>query len=85
MCVSIRSVKGGFPPFGCLEVLMLDDNKLSSGVFHRLRNLRRSAVNLTVFLLQENRAVHRDVTLFVLFSGEEKQHFLKIIIAFLSN
>ncbi|XP_024921637.1 X-ray radiation resistance-associated protein 1 [Cynoglossus semilaevis] len=35
------SVKGGFPPFGCLEVLMLDDNKLSSGVFHRLRNLRR--------------------------------------------
>lgn len=39
-------------------------------------------MNLTVFLLQENRAVHGDVTLFVLFSGEEKQHFLKIIIAF---
>ncbi|KAM6907152.1 X-ray radiation resistance-associated protein 1 [Xenentodon cancila] len=28
-------------PFGVLEALMLDDNKLSSGVFHSLTNLQR--------------------------------------------
>ncbi|XP_058483934.1 X-ray radiation resistance-associated protein 1 isoform X2 [Solea solea] len=45
------SVKEDISPFRALEVLMLDDNKLSSGVFNSLRNLRR----LNYLNLQGNR------------------------------
>lgn len=40
--VLYRLAKEESAQFSALEVLMLDDNKLSSGVFNSLTNLKRS-------------------------------------------